>query len=200
MRICSVNDLETGHVLGKSIYLPNNQLLLGAGYRITDSIIAKLREKGYSHVYIMEEGTEGVIPEDVISDEIRLEAKSKLEDKVNKIKNALEFKEFSYPKIIDSLEKGNLKDVEINYEMRLIVREIIDEISSTGVKYMNSMMIKTKDSYFVDHSLNTTVMAILIGKKFRFIQNELVNLALGAFLHDIGKVIIDQPEKQVQFV
>ena len=81
MRICSVDDLKSGDVLGKSIYLSNYTLLLGAGFRITDSIIAKLREKGYSHVYIMEEGTEEVLPEDIISEELRFEAKVKLEDK-----------------------------------------------------------------------------------------------------------------------
>ena len=70
MRLCSIEECED-EVLGKSIYQENGKLLLGAGYRISGTIKAKLLERGHSHVYVMEEGTEEVIPEDVISDEIR---------------------------------------------------------------------------------------------------------------------------------
>ena len=194
MRICSINDLKAGDVLGKSIYLSNFKLLLGAGYRINESIITKLREKGYSHVYIMEEGTEDVIPEDIISDELRFEAKKTYEDKISQLNKAYEFRDMSSSKVIESLKEGNLKHVEINYEMRTLINEIIEEISETGVKYMNSVMIKTKDSFFFDHALNTTVLTILIGKKFRFVKQEITSLAMGAFLHDIGKIIVEQME------
>ena len=103
MRMCSVKNLKPGDVLGTSIFLPNNRLLLGAGYRVTNQIKTKLVERGYSHVYIMEEGTEDVIPEDVISDEIRAEAKLKLEDKVEKIKKSIQLQEMSYVKVIKNL-------------------------------------------------------------------------------------------------
>ena len=152
MRMCSVTNLKLGDVLGKSIFLPNNKLLLGAGYRVTNQIKTKLVERGYSHVYIMEEGTEDVIPEDVISDEIRAEAKLKLEDKVEKIKKSIQLQEMSYVKVIESLEKGNLKNVEINHEMRKIVKEIILEITSADIKFMNTIMIKSTDTFFFDHA------------------------------------------------
>jgi len=191
MRMCSIQDLQPGDILGKSIYLPNNRLLLGAGYRVTSEIKMRLLEKGYSHIYIMEEGTEDVIPEDIISEKTRLEAKLKLEDKTEKIKKSFQFKEMSYAKVVESLEKGNLKDIEINYEMKKIIKDIINEISSTGAKFLNTIMIKSKDSFFFDHAINTTVLSILIGKKYKFCTKELVSLAMGTFLHDIGKIIIE---------
>ena len=192
MRMCSVKDLKHGDVLGKSIFHSNKRLLLGTGFRITDLIKSKLIELGYNHVYIMEKGTEDVIPEDVISEEIRNEAKFKLENEVNKINKTIKFREMSYTKVIETLEKGHLKDIEISYEMRKIVKEIIDEITSTDIKFMTTIMPKSKDTFFFDHAINTTVLAILIGKKFRFVKKELIDLALGSFLHDIGKVIIEQ--------
>ena len=196
MRMCSVKDLKTGDVLGKSIFHSNNRLLLGAGFRITNLIKEKLIEKGYAHVYIVEKGTEEVIPEDVISEEVRNEAKFKLENEVNKINRAIKLREMSYTKAIETLEKGHLKDVEISYEMKKIVKEIIDEIASADIRFMTTIMPKSKDTFFFDHAINTTVLAILIGKKFRFVKKELVELALGAFLHDIGKVIIEQLNSQ----
>ena len=44
MRMCAVNDLQAGDILGKSIVQANNRLLLGAGFRITNEIKAKLSE------------------------------------------------------------------------------------------------------------------------------------------------------------
>jgi len=196
MRMCSVEDLKHGDVLGKSIFHSNNRLLLGAGFRITNLIKEKLIEKCYRHVYIVEKGTEEVIPEDVISEEVQNEAKFKLENEVNKINKTIKFREMSYTKVIETLEKGHLKDIEISYEMRKIVKEIIDEITSTDIKFMTTIMPKSKDTFFFDHAINTTVLAILIGKKFRFVKKELTDLALGAFLHDIGKIIIEQLDTQ----
>ena len=67
MRLCSIHEFEEDTVLGRSIYQSNGKLLLGAGYRINEAMKAKLIERGYTHVYVMEEGTEDVVPEDVIS-------------------------------------------------------------------------------------------------------------------------------------
>lgn len=192
MRLCSIHELEEGAVLGKSIYHPNGKLLLGAGFRVNDTMRAKLVERGYTHLYIMEEGTDDVVPEDVISDEVRFQAKMKMADKITEIKNQGEFRDLSYTKAAELLEKGYLKKVNITYDMRLIVEEILKDISSSGSKFLKTVMIKTGDTWFMDHAINTTVLAILIGRKYRFTKNELISLALGTFLHDIGKIIIEQ--------
>lgn len=196
MRMCSIQDLKIGDVLGKSIFLENNRLLLGAGYRITDSVRDKLLEKGYTHVYIREEGTEEVIPEDVISDHVRLETQRRLGDKVTRLKKNAQFEEMSYSKVLETLESGKLKDVEITYDMRKIVKEMLQDILSSDIKFMSSIMPKSKDNYFLDHAVNVSVLSILLGKKYRFTRPELLDLGMGAFLHDIGKVIIDGLEKK----
>jgi len=140
----------------------------------------------------MEEGTEDVVPEDVISEEVRLQAKAKLSDKIAEIKSQAEFRDMSYTKASDLIKKGYLKKVNITYDMRIIVEDILKEISTAGAKFLNTMMIKSTQTNFVDHAVNTTVIAILIGRKYRFSKIELSSLALGAFLHDIGKIVLEQ--------
>ncbi len=195
MRLYPVNDISEGMVLGKSIYHSNNILLLGAGYRITHGIKNKLLERKYTHVYIMEAGAEDVIPEDIISDEIRLQAQSKLRDKIEKIQESLEFKDLSHEKVVNLIENGYLEKIDISYDLRKTVKEMLSDISSSGAKYLNTLMVKSKDNYFIDHSINTTVLAIVIGRSYHFSKTELISLALGTFLHDIGKIIIEQLKK-----
>ena len=192
MRLISLKDIEIGMVLGKSIYHGNGKLLLGAGYRINHDIIDKLTGRGYSHVYIMEEGTEDVIPEDIISDEVRSHAKLKLSSNIKEIKNIADFKNLSYDKVLDLFESGYLEKIKISFDMRKIVKEILEDISFAGSKFMSTLMIKSRDAYFLDHAINTTVLAILIGSRYRFSRKELAILALGTLLHDIGKIIIEQ--------
>jgi len=192
MRLCRVKDLEDGMILGKSICQLNGKLLLREGVRLDQAMKKKLEERGYTHVYIMEEGTEDVVPDDIVSDEVSFEAKNKLASKIYDIQNQIEFKNASVAKATDLIEKGYLKKTRITYDMRNIVGEILKDISSAGARLLNSVMIKTADTFFLDHALNVAVLSILIGRKYRFSQKELMSLGLGAFLHDIGKIVIEQ--------
>jgi HD-GYP domain-containing protein (c-di-GMP phosphodiesterase class II) len=192
MRLCPLSEIEDGMVLGKSIYMMSGRLLLGAGFRINEEIRNKLAGMGYSHIYITEEGTEEVIPEDVISDELRHQAQVKLVDRVEEIRRLTRFREMTVEKAAELIENGYLRKVNLSYEMRQVVNDILKEISTAGVKFQNTILFKAKDTYFFDHAVNTTILSILVGNRFQFTRRELVHLALGSFLHDIGKVIVDQ--------
>ncbi|MFC1541697.1 HD-GYP domain-containing protein [Candidatus Latescibacterota bacterium] len=192
MRLCAVKDLDDGMILGKSLYETNGKLLLGAGFRISDDMKNKLASRKYTHVYIMEEGTEDIVPEDVITDEIKMQAKLELASGVSEVQKQAQFQDVSLSKAKDLIKKGYLKDVSITLSMRNVVEDILKDISSAGANFAKMVMIKSEESYFFDHACNTAVLAILIGKKYRFSKDELKCLALGTFLHDIGKKVLEQ--------
>lgn len=194
MRVIAVKDLQDGMVLGRSIYSINNKLLLGAGFRLTPDFKNRLVERGHTHVYILEEGTEDVIPEDIISEQVRLQAKSALDDKAETIQSYFRFKEISTAKVYELLKNGYLKDVSINFAARKAVDEILKDIASVGASFMNTMLFKSEDTYELDHAINVTLLSILIGKQYGFQKSELQSLAIGAFLHDFGKIVIEKSE------
>ena len=192
MKLIPVDKIQGDMVLGKSIYNMDNKLLLGAGFRITDDIKNKLIARGYNHVYIMEKGTEDIIPEDIISDAVRQQAKFKLADNAENVKKMVEFSNLSRSRIYDQLQDGALKNVNLSYDVGKMVEEIIKDISAIGATTLDSVLFKSKNSYHLDHAINTTVLSILIGKKYGFNKEELLNLALGSFLHDFGKIVTEQ--------
>lgn len=192
MRMCPTRELTEGMVLGKSIYQPNGKLLLGAGFRINYDVRSKLVDRGISSVYIMEEGTEDVVPEDVISDEIRLQSATVLNEQATRIQKQLQFQNLSRERLYDIIKNGFLRDVNVTRDVRSTVEEILKDISSTGVRFMSTLSCKSKDTYLLDHSINTAILAIMIGRKFRFSQPELIDLALGSYLHDFGKIIVEK--------
>jgi HD-GYP domain-containing protein (c-di-GMP phosphodiesterase class II) len=189
MHLCQVKELKNGMILGKSIYHSDNTLLLGAGYRITPDIKEKLTDKGVTHIYIMDGTPDEVIPEDIISDELNIKARSQLSEKAKKIEETLKFQEITQEKALDLLESGHLKNIHFGHDIRKLIEEILKEIATIGVKFLNTILIKSNDTVFFDHAVNTTVLAIIVGRKYKFSKSDLISLALGTFLHDIGKVI-----------
>ncbi|MFC1608027.1 HD-GYP domain-containing protein [Candidatus Latescibacterota bacterium] len=192
MRLCPLKDIQKDMILGKSIYLLNGKLLLGAGTSITEQLKNKLQKRGYTYIYIIEEGTDDVIPEEVVSDEVSFSAKNQLAKIIYDIQNETEFKNASVTKAMDLIEQGYLQDALVSLNMRSMIEEVLKDIISSGSKILNSVMIKTADSFFLDHALNVTVLTLLIGMKYRFSKKELLDLGVGSFLHDIGKIVIEQ--------
>lgn len=50
--------------------------------------------------------------------------------------------------------------------------------------------IQSKDSYLLEHSLNVAILMSVFAKHLGFEQRLIKEITLGAFLHDIGKVLI----------
>ena len=62
----TIDDVTDDMILGRSIFLPTGELLLAAGYLLTERYRTRLKQMGFSTVYIQVEGTDDVIPESII--------------------------------------------------------------------------------------------------------------------------------------
>jgi HD-GYP domain-containing protein (c-di-GMP phosphodiesterase class II) len=69
-----------------------------------------------------------------------------------------------------------------------MVKELID----SQFRYVSLMYPKSENDEFYQHAVNTAVIALVLGKRYRFPANELYLLGLGSLLHDIGKVVVDR--------
>ncbi|MCO4797847.1 MAG: HD-GYP domain-containing protein [Colwelliaceae bacterium] len=76
-----------------------------------------------------------------------------------------------------------------------------DDIQSTTDSMVDSIFrnqdaltcmsrLQTKDSYLIEHSLNVSILTSVFAKHLGFDKRIIQELTLGAFLHDIGKVLI----------
>ena len=73
------------------------------------------------------------------------------------------------------------------------VKSTIDEIEGNFIKIASQWgaRVELKDPYTLGHSARTTYYAFLIGKKLMDDELSLKGLLIGGFLHDIGKLKID---------
>ncbi len=85
-----------------------------------------------------------------------------------------------------------------------VVEKIVSSILDNRDSLYNLISIKNFDYYTYTHSVNVAVLSIGLGISSGLAQEKILNLGLGALLHDIGKSsippeILNKPEKLTPF-
>ena len=99
--------------------------------------------------------------------------------------------------IMDSVRNGKIPDAD---NCHAVSNCIADEIlPKVDLKYCIKQL-RINDEYTYSHSINTAILAALMGKSLGFTNTIIKELTLGALLHDIGnmkipKVILYKPDK-----
>lgn len=213
----SVTGLKPGMRLAEDIYNRRGDILLVAGSILNQEYINKISNLGLETVSIstdneIETRAEkdiGLNRNDLDSNGVCPET---CQEALDLAKDIFSFVE----------RKGALSD-EYAVQTRKIVEKIIKEISENRIivesldetKPVNILVnqllnnkgifsnleeIKNYDQYTFEHSVDVCIMSLIIGLALKCTQKELIELGLGALLHDIGKIkvpreIINKPGK-----
>ena len=186
-------------ILGKTLHNERGDDLLKQGVVLTERYVELLRGRRYRSIYVAEPGTEDLLIEDVLSDRVRSLAARGVSglvqtidqaarraavdvgrDAPERVQRALESNEFRHP----ALDSGALQS------LLGIVATIIDEVMDADL-LAGLTTLKAHDNYTFLHSVDVTATALLIGRKMHLDRGELVQLALGCMLHDVGNVFVD---------
>ena len=173
MRFIPAFSLREGLILGKSIYNNFGGLLLKEGSEIKQPYIEKILELGFQGLYIDDDISKDIEIENIISDELKLKSISKLKNMFMNIENG----------------KSTDKDIK---DIGNIAEDMVDELIANRNVMLNMIDIKSFDDYTFFHSVNVAVLSIIVGIAINLNKNDLYKLAMGALLHDVGKVFINQ--------
>lgn len=186
MRLMSVKSLAPGMIIGRPVYNSNGHVLLSEGTVLTSIFIKRLAMLGISRVYV----EDGLLPdidiEDVILEETRTKAITTVKRFINNYSNGNEL-----------TAKGA---AVLCRDMMNTVLEIVDQLLVNRSMLVNLLDIRTFDEYTFRHSVNVCVLSLLTGITLGYNRKRLMQLGLGAMLHDIGKTkipagIIKKPEQ-----
>lgn len=76
--------------------------------------------------------------------------------------------------------------------MREQVETILNEILSHDDTLLNLTNLRAVDDYTFGHSINVCVLSLIMGTTMGMEEKDLKDLGLGAILHDIGKLFVNQ--------
>jgi HD-GYP domain-containing protein (c-di-GMP phosphodiesterase class II) len=192
VRLCALRELVPGMLLGKSLFREDGQLLLRAGYPLDDEVLRRLQETGRTAMYILEEGTEDIVPEEIISEEARSRAVAAFGETVQRVGEAAAFRKDIPPeKLHQVIARGaEFRDVVDVERVTAEVTSVVDEILDSSSQFLNQTLIKSRTGYNTEHSVDTTLITLLIGRHLLYSRRDLVELGMGAFLHDLGKLAL----------
>lgn len=175
MRFVSTYCLREGMVLSKSIHNANGTALLKKDIKLTKRYIQKIEELGLIGVYIDDRLSRDIKVEDVINEELRLEATRGVQTIFNSVASS----------------KGDPMDMtkEVSSASK-IVDNIINNLLKSQYLMVNMVDIKIFDERTFAHSVNVAVLSLIMGVSMKMSDKELYELGVGALLHDIGKAFI----------
>lgn len=169
MRLARLSPTLQGKMLGTTILAPDGSPLLTAGTRLTLPYIRSLQRKGYRFIHIDDEFSSGIDSDEALEPAARA-------------------------RVLEAI-KLTLKDIAAQRPLdskRVVgaVEDIVESIRSRAGVALSVATLRSLDEYTYVHSLNVCVLALTIGIESGLSRPDLIDLGVGAMLHDIGKAIV----------
>lgn len=173
MRLVDIDSVEPGQTLGKTIFSSNGTVLLASGVQLTVYMISTLRRLGVSAIYIDDPQFRDVEMQDLLSDETKRVIIQQMSETFEALKSGKDFSTRAISGTIDQL---------------------LDDVMKNSNVMVHLSDIRTADNAMFVHAMNVCMLSALIGLNMGLNMIQLKELAIGALLHDIGKV--NAPEEQ----
>lgn len=179
MKTQELKDQLIGRRVNKHVYTDEGHLLLSKGTVVNSSILSRLEDHAINTTALFDSLTKGIDNTGLVDDK-------QMEESICVVKKVFEYVLFEDANGVSStIPNEYIKLVES------VIDDLIDSLSTTGdLLYTVSDMVKASP-YTYKHSINVTVLSILTAKALDYCDIDIRNIALGAFLHDIGKMIVD---------
>ncbi|KZE52852.1 metal-dependent phosphohydrolase [Brevibacillus parabrevis] len=171
MKYVSVDQVEPGDVLARSIYTSEGLTLLQTGVQLTVGMINKLRRFGVTMLSIKDPFFDEIKEQEVVTETTRKDAIRNLSGAIACVQSGKEFD-------VRGIQKS--------------VGNIVEETLRNRKVLLNLGEIRTTDNALYIHSLNVCMMATVMGVGLGYNTTQLKELAIGALLHDIGKLSVDK--------
>lgn len=178
MRLTSIHKVFIGEQVAKPIYSSNGTILIGEGVPLTQRMIDRLKAANISHLYIKDKALEDIVIPEVVSEQTRKEAMGTI---------LQTFQEFqTEPQV------WNKKPIrsDIGRAFSKVMGSLIDELKQNRAALNLLGSVCGFDNYVFAHSFQVTLYTVTVAIRMGFNEKELMEIGLGAILHDIGKMMV----------
>ncbi|TGE36186.1 HD-GYP domain-containing protein [Desulfosporosinus fructosivorans] len=173
MRLVSTRYVVEGSVLARPVINSSGRILLQAGVSMTTSYIGRLRAMGYDVLFIEDDRLEDVEFHMSITGQTREAAYKTIEN---------------VSKYIESGDESALKACCV----RGTIQEMLNDLLFSSDILGNLTEIQGYDDYTFHHSVNTTIIGLVLGLASGYSEHKLIEFGMGILMHDIGKIKVSE--------
>jgi HD-GYP domain-containing protein (c-di-GMP phosphodiesterase class II) len=197
MRLTYCEKLAVGMKLGQPVYGAAGQLLLAPGAALTARYITLLAEMGVPAVYVADPDTSDLSPPQYIHPQTRTAAWRSLTSiseclapaaaDLRKQSLVLAHEHSGserFAQAVRSTFRG--ADLEtLGKSVDAVMADLLDQNVLVGLN-----TIKTHDAYTFQHSIDVTIMGVVLARKLGWPASRVRMFGIGSMLHDIGKIMV----------
>ena len=198
MYLSDIKNVRAGAVLGDTVYGERGQPLLYPGVALTDDYLADLKRRGIASIYIADPDTADLEVPQPITVQARASALQNLNRAFESVTSACEqLRQASVETILEHLQSDRFSSTVRTDS----VGESLQSLAADADGFLNQLMgrevlaglnsIKSHDSYTFQHSIDVTIMGVVLANKLGWERSRLKAFAIGCILHDIGKIFIE---------
>lgn len=175
MRLLSMKQVRPGMRLGRTVFTDDGKVLLGVGMLLSDRLIDGLQRAGVDSIYIDDPRTNDIIVKDLIHPETRQVATQTIQKTFKQIANSNKL-----------ARRISVKEMGMHFQQAFV--SILNDLMSNKQILLHLTNISTHSGLMYHHAVNVAVLATAMGMSLGFNRNQLMQLGIGAMLHDIGKI------------
>lgn len=170
MRKISLDRARTGYYIARTIHSLDGLVLLSAGSQLTEELIRQLEKYNITEIFIEDDLSRGITITEAIKEEIVIDVKSKM-------------------KVL--MTTPSIKIAVDGRKVMEMIENLLTNMLKSDFIVANLCDIRSVDDYTYSHSVNVCILSLITGIALGIKGDSLKELGMGALLHDIGKVMID---------
>lgn len=171
MILMSLDMIKEGMISARPIFTTEGTVLLDEGVTIKERYLEKLRELKIESIYVRDDLDDGSKIHDLVKSVLISDSLKLVETNMNNIC------------FFDDNELIKIKKT---------ITDIVEDLFDKKELLVNFAEIRATDSYTFGHCVNVAVLSIMTGINLGYDNEMLIDLAVGAILHDIGKAKIER--------
>jgi len=194
----SLDRVEPGAVLGRTIYEAQGRPLLVAGTPLTERDIRSLQARGYRSVYIQDGLADDIVPNELISDRVRTTISDHVATTFSQVSMLATERGLGASGVDSATARLGDQPLELEDETDDLVGALYADVEALITELLETDTVagleslRTHNEYTFQYSVDVAVIGVLLGKRLQLPRARLRELALGCLLHDLGRISIDQ--------
>lgn len=174
MKLVYTRSLKPQMILARPLYSEKGTLLLAEGIHLNERLIGMLARLDVPFIYVKDDRFPDLEIRPLISHQNMGRA-------IRELHRTYE----------DATRNSAKTALAADFDQLLsVVRAVLDEVLSQNDLVAHLLDIRSNDAYSYQHSVQTMILAILMGRRLDLTEAQLHNLGLGALLAGIGKAFV----------
>jgi len=175
-RQISTTVMKPGMMLGRTLYDDRGRVLLRKGVIVKDNFIPKIRDS-FATVCVLDDISEGIEIPESISDSLRVEVQQTLGEEWEHMQKTVSFDKVAFRPAFAKTLRSHMKN-------------LLETVRTTSIIQEDLTLLASFDTATYVHSVNVAIYSLMLGLSLKLNDAMLVDLGVGAMLHDLGKVWI----------